>query len=196
LPIEPARVSAPRARWLTGAALLLIAASAVALQRGATAPWGRAATASGDLRLSPIGLVRLSGDETVTECRWWPTLGEATLCGLAPGGEAAMARLRRAYPLAVVAMWTAILALFLNVLALPRRVPWAGALVTAIGSALAASSVWSVASAPRALAALQAATVRFDQAGFLCVAGAALFTAAATVLLAAARRSRPGDPSA
>lgn len=181
-------------RTQAGIALVLIAVSAIALQRGATAPWAEGTTPDGTrLIVSPIGLVQSSADASVApiECRWWPRLGNPELCAVVPGGEAAMSRLRRAYPFIVVAMWTAVLALFLNALNIPRRFPWVGATVTVVASAFAAAAVWAVSAASQAFPALSGAALRYNQSGYLSVAGAALLTALATgLLMSSSRRSR------
>src|SRR5262245_5737813 len=90
-----------RSSVLEGVALLLIAVAALAFQRSATAPWAEARSAAGSrVQVSPIGLADLGLGTTGTapsECRWWPNLGNAELCGVASAD--AMKAVRRVYPL-------------------------------------------------------------------------------------------------
>lgn len=115
--------------------MLFIAVSAILFQRSATSAWAEAYGTNGHrLLISPIGIQDWGPDSDMTpraECRWWPKLGDAALCSLAPDGEAGFASVRRAYPLTFIALWTSVLALFLVALRLPRQMPWAGTMVGA-----------------------------------------------------------------
>lgn len=176
------------ARRLAGLALLLLVAAAVALQRSATRSWASARPADGSmLLLSPIGLRQVGPGATTQECRWWPRLGSESLCAAVPGQEAALARLRRAYPLVVIAMWTAVAVLFLAVLRIPRRAPWLAPVAGVVASASAAAAAVSLGRGGQALAAVDGA-IRFTEGGFMAAAGAAVALAVASGLLHAARR--------
>lgn len=175
------------ARRLEGIALLLIAVSAILFQLAATRPWAEGRSAYGNrLEVTPIGIddFGLASRTAIVQCRWWPRVGDATLCEVAPNGEAAMTRLKRAYPLAVVALWTSILALFLVALRVPRSAPFIGILATMAVPVLAVSALWSLASSfTGALSALQDATMHVAQRGFGSVFAGALMTAIAVGLL-------------
>jgi hypothetical protein len=175
------------ARRLEGIALLLIAVSAILFQLSATRPWAEGRSAYGNrLEVSPIGIddFGLSSDTARVQCRWWPQVGDATLCEVRPNGEAAMTRLRRAYPLAVTALWTSILALFLVALRIPRSAPFVGTLATMAVPVLAVSALWSLASSfTGALSALENASMHVAQRGFASMFAGALMTAIAVGLL-------------
>lgn len=179
-------------RVLSAAALFL---SALAVQQAATAPWGEGSAPDGTrFRLSPIGLSHVvtpqdPGAPTV-ECRWWPRIGEASLCAPAPGGERAYARLRLAYPALQVALWLSIAALLLQALRIPRAPIAHVALSTAPFALLASAILIVTRSGPEALAVLQGVRLRFDSLGFALAAGAAALTAASAFL--AAERSTTG----
>jgi hypothetical protein len=180
-----------RSRLLEGAALLLLAVSAILFQRSATASVGGAADGH-HLQVSPIDGIADFGLGTTgtapTECRWWPKLGNEDLCAVAPDGAAWMAWLRRAYPLAVIALWTSVAALFLNALRIPRQAPAIGVAVTMLLPALAILALWSVASgAKRALVVLAGLTLE-PVSGFLIMVAATVFTATAGLLLVVSRR--------
>lgn len=178
----------PGARMRTGIAMLCLALSAIALQRGATMPWLSATTADGAaLSVSPIGLIRADAGG-VTECRWWPRLGDETLCEVA--AEGTMAAVRRSYPLVFVALWTAIGGLFLAALAVPRSLPWLPAVVAAGASMMTVGAIWSLSLAPQALAALSGVTAHFAGGGIMAVGAAAVMTTLASLLLLDARRIR------
>lgn len=99
-----------------------------------------------------------------------------------------MAWLRRAYPLAVIALWTSVLALFLNALGVPRQAPAIGVAVTMLLPALAILALWSVATgAKRALVVLAGLTLE-PVNGFLLMVAATVFTATAGLLLVLSRR--------
>ncbi|HEX6314388.1 MAG TPA: hypothetical protein VFZ73_05990, partial [Gemmatimonadaceae bacterium] len=74
--------------------MVLISVAAILFQQSATKPWLSArATDDRHYEVSPIGIVDFglgTSGTAARECRWWPKLGEAELCALAPGGEAAM----------------------------------------------------------------------------------------------------------
>lgn len=178
-------------RQRAGIAFVLITIAAIALQRGATLPVASAAMADGGrVAVSPIGLVRYQPDgSSGAECRWWPRLGDAELCAVAESGVTAMQRVRRAYPATMIALWVSVLSLFLNVLRIPRSLPWLGPLTTAFASGSAAFAVWAIAGAGEAFAVLSGASLRQSGAGYYAIAGAAVLTAVATGLLA--RASRP-----
>jgi hypothetical protein len=180
----------PRRR--IGIALLLLAVAAIAFQQGATRSWGFADVPAGDrIIVSPIGLVRADGEAPhapIAECRWWPRLGDPELCAPADG-TSAMAWVRRAYPLAVAAIWTAVLALFLNALRIPRSLPSLGVLAAAAAASLGALAIWSLLGhAPDALAVLAGSTLGVTTAGFAAMGIGTVAAAAAALLLAGQRR--------
>ena len=190
--MNPALDNLRGARRLEGIALLLIAVSALLFQQSVIRPWAEGRTAAGNrLQVSPIGVADHGAGTTGTppvECRWWPRVGDAKLCEVAPGGEGAMTRLRRAYPLAVAALWTSVLALFLVALRVPRSVPVVGPLVTAAVPILAVSALWSMASAAgNALSVLRNADLQVAQRGFASMFGGALLCALAVGLLLVSR---------
>lgn len=176
--------------------MLLLAISAILFQRSATMPWAEGRGADGArLLVSPIGIADFglgtSGTPPV-ECRWWPKLGDETLCEIAPGGEAAMARLRRTYPLVVASLWTSVLALFLVALRIPRRARVAGTLVTAAVPVLGVTALWSLASSAKgALMVLAGASVGIFPPGFGSVFAGSLLAAIAAGLLLASRVRGP-----
>lgn len=179
-------------RRLEGIALILIAIAAILFQQAATRPWAEGRGPAGNrLAVSPIGIADYGLGTTGTapvECRWWPKVGDEALCELAPDGEAAMTRLRRTYPLAVVSLWTSILALFLVALRVPRSATWIGVIATAAVPLLAVSALWSMASSfGVALSALQQATLHVSQRGFASMFGGALLGAIALGLLLVSR---------
>jgi len=181
-----------RSRLLEGTALLLIAVSAILFQRSATAPWVEARASDGrHLQVSPIGIADFGLGTTgtaPTECRWWPTLGNEELCAVASDGAAWMVWLRRTYPLVVIALWTSVLALFLNALRIPRQAPAVGVVVTMVLPALSILALWSVASvAKRALVVLAGLTLE-PVSGFWTMVAATAFTAIAGFLLVLSRR--------
>ncbi len=159
-------------------AALLIALAAFFLQRGATLGWGTAVTPDAAMfRLSPIGMERIAAVDPVNatvSCRWWPKGGDEALCTVAAGGEDAATRLRLAYPALTVALWVAVTALFLQVLRLPRS-PMTRAAITWVVGILATAAILLLATnAPRALAVLAGARLRFGEVGFTLVAAAAV----------------------
>jgi hypothetical protein len=173
------------ARRLEGVALLLIALSAILFQLAATRPWAEGRSAFGNrLEISPIGVADfgLASPTAKAQCRWWPRIGDATLCQV--DEEAAMTRLRRAYPLAIAALWTSVLALFLVALRIPRSAPFIGILATMAVPVFAVSALWSLASSfTRALVALEGANLHVAQHGFGGMFAGALMTAIAVGLL-------------
>jgi hypothetical protein len=135
------------------------------------------ATAVAEYEVSPIGVARIhpqSPGQSPESCRWWPKLGTAELCAEAPGGAEPFHRLRMAYPLLATAMWVAVVALFLQVLRLPRP-PMVRALVTWSSTALAVAAIAVMRFAlPAALATLHGTALRWAGAGFIfvCIAAA------------------------
>ena len=115
-------------------------------------------------------LVRQYDDQAtiVSECRWWPKLGDEQLCAINDtGGANQMKWLRRAYPFTVMALWTAVLALFLTALRVPRQAPVVRIIATLAPSVLGAVALWCVWSgAPRALAVLEGLTPQPALSGF------------------------------
>jgi hypothetical protein len=173
---------------LEGIALLLLALSALLFQRSATAPWAESRAADGRrIQVSPIGLIDFglgTSGTAPTQCRWWPKLGSEELCAVTPDGAPAMSSLRRVYPLVVIALWTAILAIFLTALRIPHVPRAAGVVIAAslpVLALLAMGGVWFA--APEALAVLAGLPLQPLAAGFGIVVAAAICSAAATVLL-------------
>jgi hypothetical protein len=180
---------------LEGVALLLLAVSALLFQRSATAPWVEARVADGRrIQVSPIGIVDFglgTSGTAPTECRWWPKLGSEELCAETPGGARAMASLRRAYPFVVVALWTAILGIFLTALRIPHVPRAAGVVIAAslpILAMVAMRGVWVASS--EALAALAGLSLQPLAAGFGSIVVGAICSAAAAVLLILSGRLR------
>jgi hypothetical protein len=180
-------------RTRAGIALLLLAVAAIAFQQGSTKTWAWADVPAGDrILVSPIGLVRASGEEPyapIAECRWWPQLGDPVLC--APAETSGMEWVRRAYPLSVIAIWTSVLALFLNALRVPKRLPSLGVLAAAAAASLGIIAIWSLLGhAVTGLGVLAGATLQVTRVGFvaMCVGTAA---AAAAALLLAGQQRRP-----
>lgn len=175
--------------------MLLLAVSALFFQRSATTQWVEARAADGRrIQVSPIGIVDFglgTSGTAPTECRWWPKLGSEELCAEAPDGARAMKSLRRAYPLVVVAMWTAILAIFLTALRIPHVPRAAGVVIAAtlpILAMLAMRGVWVASS--EALTVLAGLSPQPLAAGFGSVVLGAVCSAMATVLLILSGRLR------
>ena len=180
---------------MEGIALLLLVASALLFQQSATATWAEARAGDGRrLQVSPIGLTDFGLGTTgtpSTECRWWPKLGDAELCAVAPDGAMQMTWLRRAYPLVVIAMWTAVLALFLIALRIPRQAQSVGVFVAMTIPAMGLLALWSVGSqSSRALAILAGLTLEPVMPGFAIIASATALSAVAGFLLVLSRRLR------
>ena len=118
-------------------------------------------------------------------------MGSEELCAVAPDGAQAMAAVRRTYPLVVIALWTAILAIFLTALRIPH-VPRAASVVIAatlpIFALLAIRAVWVASS--EALVVLAGLSPQPLAAGFGSVVAAAVCSTAATVLLILSGRLR------
>ena len=176
-------------------ALLLLALSALFFQRSATAPWAETRVADGRrLQISPIGLADLgpgSSGTAPTECRWWPKLGSQELCAVTAGSTSEVTWLRRTYPLVVVGLWTAVLAIFLNALRLPLVPRGAGVIVAMALPLLAVLAFRGVfIGAPRALAAVAGLSLEPVAAGFGSIAAAAICSTIATVLLVLSGRLR------
>jgi hypothetical protein len=181
-------------------ALILISLAAILFQRSATATWfeTRAAATNHHLLISPIGLQDwgpATENSALGQCRWWPKLGDAQLCALTPGGEAAMSRVRRAYPLTVISLWTSVLALFLVALRIPRIPRAIGVVVTAAVPVFAVSALYFLAtSASLALSVLASADLQAELPGFASVSGGALLmTIAVGLLLISRMKARPPE---
>ena len=179
-------------RFAEGFALLMLAIAAILFQRSATSSWIETTSAAGARYLvSPIG-VRQYDDRaaTVSECRWWPRLGNEQLCAINDdGGATQMKWLGRVYPLTVVALWGAVLALFLNALRVPRKAPAVQLIAALTPSVLGSIALWSLWSgAPRALAVLEGLTPQPVLSGFGPMITATVFATTAAVLLLFSRR--------
>jgi hypothetical protein len=172
-----------RNRFREGLALILLAVAAILFQRSATSAWLGTPAGDGQIEVSPIGLMRHSSGSEAVSCRWWPRMGDEQLCAAAADASADMMRLRRAYPLSVVALWTSVLALFLNALHLPRRPRLIRLAAAAAIPLLALGALWSIVSAGRALQVLSGAALEPVLPGFITIAGGAAFAAAAFVFL-------------
>jgi hypothetical protein len=185
-------MTASTRRALSAVAIVCVA---VAVQRAATSGWARAATADGTrYTLSPVGLSRAGVpgvSASAAYCRWWPMDGDRTLCAVGAGGAAAHERLRLAYPLLFVGLWTAVLSLVLQVI----RIPASAARQSVLPIAVCVCTLVAIAivrDAPNGLAVLQGVPVRFDTVGFgLVVAAAGLSAISATLLLGRELRSVP-----
>jgi hypothetical protein len=100
-----------------------------------------------------------------------------------------MTWLRRAYPLTVAAMWTAVLALFLNALRIPRQAPAVQVIAALAPSVLGSIAIWSIWSgATRALMVLEGLSPQPVLSGFGAVVAATIFSTTAAVLLLVSRR--------
>ena len=164
--------------------VLCIVLAALALQRGTTLSWGHAAAAEGArIEVSAIGLTKVAADPAATgsptRCRWWPAAGDAALCAVVPGATDAFRRLRVAYPLLSIAIWLAVVSLFLQVLHVPRRAGWRVALTWSVAILGAAAVALVTTSAQGALAALEGSVVRYSAPGFFLVVAAVLLSATA-----------------
>ena len=180
---------------------------AVATQRAATSAWASAAAADGTrYTLSPVGVSRApsgppsdaaarpssSGSPlTVEDCRWWPRYGDQSLCAVGPGAEGSFVRLRLAYPLLLVALWTAVLSLLLQVIRVPASATRQAVLPAAVCVCTLLAIVF-LRRAPDALTALRGLSFDFGTVGFwLAVAAAGLSAVSATLLLAKEPRAVP-----
>jgi hypothetical protein len=180
-------------RFLEGIALLLLAISAILFQGSATSSWIETTTADGvRYQVSPIGVAqyRDQAARPESECRWWPRLGNEQLCAVNDvGGATQMKWLRRAYPLTVAALWTAVLALFLIALRIPRQAPVVQVIAALAPSVLGSIALWSMWSgATRALAVLEGLTPQPVLSGFGPIVTATVFATTAAVLLLVSRR--------
>lgn len=177
-----------RRRFREGAALILLALTAILLQRSATTAWSGGQAPDGlRYEVSPIGVARFdSSGAAAGSCRWWPRLGDVALCEVAD--PSAFAWLRRAYPFTVLALWTSVLALFLNALRVPRRAPLVRLAFTTAVPALALLALWSLsATATAALTALAEVVIDPFAGGSGLVLTAIALSAVATGLLFTAR---------
>jgi hypothetical protein len=189
--------STPRRDTRARVALLCIALAAFAVQRAATVTWATAAAPSGErIRMTVVGLSRgpasSSGSGGVS-CRWWPRIGDAALCAPREAGGGGITTVRRAYPLLVVGLWVAVLALFLQVLGLPRSAA-ARAIVTWAVAALTIGALATMLSAPRALAELAPLSVQFGGPGFILAIAAIVLSLASgwLALTSGVRRQSAG----
>lgn len=159
--------------------MLCIALAAFAIQRGATLPWAYAPLPDGgQVEITPVGMTERDDSMQIRrDCRWWPTHGDAALCATDQGGEAAMSRLRLAYPLLTVALWVAVAALFVQVLRVPRS-PFVRATLTWLVSALCLAAVVDFATSVRpALAVLSELPLNMVRIGVWLIAAATVLSA-------------------
>ncbi len=143
---------------LTAAALLLLGAAGLMAAR--PLGWGGADAPDGTrFKASPVGLSHVlrprQAVSATRDCTWSPPGGDAGLCAVAPGGEAAF-RMLRMVPMVVAA---AALCCLLGAVLLVVGKPASAGLVRAVLSAavamsLAAPLLFAMAT-PNALAALQ-----------------------------------------
>ena len=176
-------------------ALLLLALSALFFQRSATTPWAEARAGDGRrLQISPIGIVDFglgTSGTAPTECRWWPKLGSEELCAVSTDVAREVTWLRRTYPYVVFGLWTAVLAIFLVALRIPRVPPGAGVIVTLALPVLALLAYRGLfMGAPRALVVLSGSALEPVATGFASIAAAAIGSAIAAVLLVLSGRLR------
>ncbi|MEP7383321.1 MAG: hypothetical protein ABI910_16650 [Gemmatimonadota bacterium] len=170
-------------RILSAVAIFL---AAVALLQACTVDWGRASASSGPrYEFSAVGLSRFDGtpDRPRTDCRWWPTYGDAALCGPSANDPPAYRSLLRAYPLLQVALWLSVISLLLQALRVPR-----GRVLQAFGpAAVAGLTTGAVVSIVRGvrhgLATLSGVEVVFDGSGYRFAVAAALLSAVSALLL-------------
>ena len=167
--------------------------AAILFQGSATSSWIETTAADGvRYQVSPIGVrqYRDTGTRLESECRWWPRLGSQQLCAVNDvGGATQMKWLKRAYPLTVAALWTAVLALFLNALRVPRQAPSIQVIAALAPSVLGSVALWSMWSgATRALAVLEGLSPQPVMNGFGPVLAATVFSTTAAVLLLVSRR--------
>lgn len=182
---------------LEGTALLLLAVSALAFQRSATIPWAETRATDGrHVLVSPIGIADFGLGTTGTppsECRWWPKLGNEELCAVNTDGAAAMSSVRSAYPLVVIALWTAVLAIFLNALRIPHVPRAVGVIIAAALPLLGLMAMRGVfLESPKALAILSGLSLQPIGIGFGTVVAGTISSAAAVVLLILSGRLRRG----
>lgn len=185
--------AAPRPRTREGVALILIALASLLFQQSAIRSWAEATTGDGTrYEISPIGLAHFApGAATpTTECRWWPRVGKAELCAPSPGAEGRLAAIRRAYPMVVAALWSAVLALFLNALRVPRRWPSIGVVVTLVSVVASVVAILALASGAGALSVVAGLALRRSVPGFTLVAGGTACVTAASLLLVSSGRFR------
>lgn len=125
------------------------------------------------------------------ECRWWPKLGSEKLCAVSAGAEREVTWIRRTYPYVVAALWTAVLAIFLTALRIPR-VPRAAGVIAAMALPLLAVLAYRgvFMGAPGALAVLSGLSLDPVATGFGSLAAAAFCSAIAAVLLVLSGRLR------
>ena len=176
-------------------ALLSLALAALFFQRSATIPWAETRAPDGRrIQVSPIGLTDFGLGTTGTaprECRWWPKLGSEELCALTPDATREATWLRRTYPFVVIALWTAVLAIFINALRIPH-VPRAAGVVVAMAlpvfALLAYRGIFM--GAPSALSVLSGLRLEPIASGFAWIAAATFCSLLAVVLLVFSGRLR------
>lgn len=148
----------PQLPRLTAAALLLLGAAGLMSAR--PLGWGGADAPDGTrYKASPVGLSHVlqprQAISATRDCTWSPPGGNAGLCAVAPGGEAAF-RMLRMVPMVVTA--AALLCVLGAILLVVGKLAIEGvaraALTAAVATALAAPLLFAKA-APKALAALQ-----------------------------------------
>jgi hypothetical protein len=155
--------------------VLFIVLAVLALQRGTTLEWAHAQSPQGArLDVSAVGLSRhetvAPGATTTVDCRWWPKgVGNADLCAVLPGKEAALLRLRIAYPALSIAIWLGVAAVFLQVLRVPRSARVRSALTWGV-AVLGLVALYAVtANAGNALAALSGLELDYLTPGLVLV---------------------------
>jgi hypothetical protein len=174
-------------------AALFMGVTAFCIQRGATLAWGRALAPNGTrYKVSPIGLARVLTPARPVSlevgCRWWPRgAGDASLCAVAPNGTSAFRRLRAAYPTLMVALWLSVIALFLQVLRVPRPLLARVAVTLAVAVLTATAVVLVTSSAEHALVVLDRLDVRYGSWGFSLVLSAFVSSALSGILLLSRR---------
>jgi hypothetical protein len=166
----------------------LIALAAICLQRAATLPWG--VTAQGtQYEISPFGVKRTGGADSLASCRWWPPMGNAELC--APGADStAFGRIRKVYPLLASAMWIAVVALFLQVLGIPRRTVIRSAVTWVVAVLAMAATGFMLTSLPEALGSFTRTDLQWRGTGFV-LACVATILAVTSGILSLARDTPP-----
>jgi len=175
-----------------------MALAAFCIQLSATSNWGSGAAADGSrYKVSPVGLRRalVASDGSAGEaCRWWPAgAGNMQLCVVTPGGRAAFARLRAAYPLLSVALWTAVVSLFLQVLRLPRQIAVRAALAWFVTLLVATATICVTYNAPRALVVLTGRPVTYGALGLWMAIAAMVSSGASGALVVKVKdEERPG----
>ena len=173
-----------RGRRIFSAVAVFLAA--MVLQRACTLAWGRAPGPDGGrFELSVVGLSRIAGGApgVRTDCRWWPTYGDPTLCHARTGGMVAFRAIRFAYPMLQIALWLAVASLLLQALRVPRQ-RLVQAAIPATACALTIASVACMVRGARdGLAALDGISVSFGAAGFVSAVVAAVLSLVSALLV-------------